>query len=109
MPYAIVIIIIAIVVIGCIYAFISTNKIKKDGIEVEGEVSRIDIETKEEIDDETGTITNDTSKSYFVTYTNESGEVIEASLINPKLGLKEGDKIKIKYLPSKPKNVLRVK
>ena len=54
-------------------------------------------------------IETETTKKYFVKYKNENGEVIEALLNNPKIGLKEGNKIQIKYLPEKLENVLRIK
>ena len=109
MNYIIIGVILLIVVAGGIYAFISYNKIKKNGIEAEAEVSRINVERTERIDNDTNMIETETSKTYYVKYKNENGEEIESLLSNPKMGLKEGDIIKIKYLPENTKNVIRVK
>lgn len=109
MNYLIIGIAVLVVFGGGIYTFLANNKIKKNGIEVEAEISRIDIEEIEVENDESNMIETETTKKYYVKYKNENGEVIEALLNNPKIGLKEGNKIKIKYLPEKPKNVLRIK
>lgn len=103
-----IIVVVLIVVIGLVYSFMSMHKIKKNGIETEAEVSRIDIEKTENID-ENNNINVETTKHYYVKYKNEQDEIIESLLSNPKFGLKEGDIIKIKYLPENTKNVIRIK
>ena len=106
---SIIVIVIVTVVVALVCAFISTNKIRKNGIETEGEISRIEIERTPIEEPDSAIINYETTKNYFVKYKNENGDTIEASLINPKMSLQEGDIIKIKYLPEKQKNVLRVK
>ena len=101
--------IVAVVVVICVISFISTNKIKKNGIEAEAEISKINVTTTQTIHDEDGTSDIDTTETYFVKYKTQDGEEIEARLLNPKMGLKEGDIIKIKYLPEKPNKVIRIK
>ena len=105
----IIIIIVVLLVIAGIYAFMSFNKIKKNGIETEAEVSRIEVERTQSINHDIDMIETETTKHYYVKYKNENGEEIESLLSNPKMGLQEGDIIKIKYLPEKTKNVIRVK
>ena len=107
-PWIIAGIVIAIILI-CIISFINTNKIKKNGIETEAEISRINITTTQTINDEDGTTDFDTTETYFVKFKTQNGEEIETRLPNPKMGLREGDIIKIKYLPEKPNKVIRIK
>jgi len=57
------------------------------------------------MNNDTNMMDTETTKHYFVKYKNENGEAIEASLNNPKIRLKEEDKIKIKYLPEKMKRL----
>ena len=101
-------IIVAIVII-CIISFITTNKIKKNGIETEAEISKINVTTTQTIHDEDGTTDIDTSETYFVKFKTQDGEEIETRLPNPKIGSREGDIIKIKYLPEKPNKVIRIR
>lgn len=101
--------IIVVIVIICIISFININKIKKNGIETEAVISRINITTTQTIHDEDGTTDIDTTETYFVKFKTQNGEEIETRLPNPKMGLREGDVIKIKYLPEKPNKVIRIK
>ena len=103
----------AIVVIGVIIwlivGTISDNEIKKNGIITEAVVSRIKEDSY--VDREKGSKTFGKtfySFTYYVQYQNEKGETIEAKLRNGG-DLNMGDKLKIKYLPKKPKQILRVK
>ena len=108
LEYIIIGVIVVVVVAGVIYTIISTNKIKKDGVEAEAEVWKINIERLERVD-ESGMVDVDTNKHYVVRFKNEQGQTIDSNLVNPKMNLQEGDKIKIKYLPEKTKNVVMVK
>lgn len=101
---------VVVVVIGLLaYTFISNNKIKKNGIEAEAEVVRIDVRVTEKQNAD-GSIETDTDKTYIVRYKTQTGDEVEARLNNPGLiGPNEGDIIKIKYLPEKPNRVVRVK
>ena len=102
MEYIIIVGIVAIIVVAIIYTFMVRHKIKKEGIETEGVVSRI--EESESYDSDTGAIS--TTYTYYVLYKDQNGSEIEARLANPKNKLKEGSKLKMKYLPTKPKFVL---
>ena len=84
----------------CIISFITTNKIKKNGIETEAEISRINVTTTQTIHDEDGTTDIDTTETYFVKFKTQDGEEIETRLPNPKMGSREGDK---------PNKVIRIK
>ena len=109
MEYAIIIGIVLIIVVGIIFGVISNNKIKKNGVEAEAEIIRINTETTQIVNDETGIVDTDTIKHYFIKFKTQTGEEIETELNNPGFGAKEGDIIKIKYLPENPNRVIRIK
>ena len=103
------IVVVVAVVILLVYTFISHNKIRKNGIEAEAEVVRIDV-TVTKTQNTDGTVETDTEKAYIIRYKTQDGEEIETRLDNPGfIGPREGDIIKIKYLPEKPRKVIRVK
>ena len=98
---AIVIIILAAFAIGGIWAFVFSKKVKKEGIETDAVVSRVELH-------EWGGGTGDTwahdniTEEYYITYVNQEGQTVEALLSNPgDHTFKEGDKLKIKYLPDR--------
>ena len=101
-------IIIAVIVIGIIASFVVSAKrskaINERGIEVDAVVSRI-----KEVEGEDNDGNRTVEYVYYVKYQNESGETVEAKLGNPPNFLMEGTKLRVKYLPEKPKYVLRVK
>ena len=86
-------VIIAIVASGAVYAFYSIMKVKRNGIEVDAVVTRIDEDVRTDAD---GIYTDYT---YYVRYRTLEGRVIEATLANPKSRLREGNNVRIKYLP----------
>lgn len=108
MNYIIIAIIVVVVLSLLIYSIITNNKIKKNGIEAKGEISRIDVLNTQNVNED-GSVDVDTTKTYFVKYKNQDGEEIEARLNNPSFIQKQGDIIKIKYLPEKPYTVVRIK
>ena len=94
----------AAVAAGLIFVFIRNNKINKEGKEATAVVSRVkEIEST----DSDGCTT--TTYEYYVRYTTEAGESVEAKLGNAPRRAKEGDELKIKYLPEKPKYVRWIK
>lgn len=108
----------AIVIVALIGVILTTkrnNEIKQNGIEADAVVSRI---KENESVDEDGFIT--TSYTYYVTYRTTDGQTVEAKLGSGKSidnhivgkpwdsDLKEGVNIRIKYLPEKPKYVIRI-
>lgn len=97
-------VVVVIIIIGFIYNYKRSKAINDNGIEVDAVVSRI-----KEIEGEDSDGQRTTSYEYFVRYENESGETFEAKLGNPPRFITEGTKLRVKYLPEKPKYVLMVK
>ena len=102
------IILLAAFVIGGIWAFVVSKKVKKEGIETDAVVSRI------ELHEWTGGADawehSSFTEEYYITYENLDGQAVEALLSNPGDHIfKEGDKIKIKYLPSRQEYPVLVK
>ena len=103
------IIILALFAVGGIWAFVVSKKVKKDGIETEAVVSRIELH---EWSGGTGDVwANDSvTEEYYITYTNQEGQTVEALLSNPgDHSFKEGDKMRIKYLPDRQEYPVMVK
>ena len=82
------------------YVFYKIQYTKKNGIETEATISRIEDEGSGE----------DTSYSFFVMYS-MNGQKVEAKLSNPGFGrgLEIGTQIHIKYLPERPNIAVWVK
>lgn len=107
--------IVVVALIGVIFTTKRNNEIKQNGIETDAVVSRI---KENESVDEDGFVT--TSYTYYVTYRTMDGQTVEAKLGSGKSidnnivgkpwdsDLKEGVSIRIKYLPEKPKYVIRI-
>lgn len=93
----------AVIIGGIVYSLIHMNKVKKEGIEADAFVSRIDVEESTDSDGMTST-----TEKYYVRYTGQDGKLVEARLANPKKGLVMGDRIKVKYLAEKPKYAVMV-
>ena len=102
--YVIIGIVVAAVIAGIVFTVKRNNEIQKNGVEADAVVSRIkETETR----NEDGSV--DFSYTYYVKYQTEDGQTVEAKLGDGKRGLREGDSIRIKYLPAKPKYVITVK
>ena len=98
---AIIVIILAAFAIGGIWAFVVSKKVKKQGVEADAVISRIE---PHEWNGGTGDIWahDSVTEDYYITYTNQEGQNVEAMLSNPgDHAFKIGDKIKIKYLPKR--------
>ena len=91
---------IVFVVAAAAYVFYKIQYTKKNGIETDAVITRIE-------DEGIGT---DTSFSHYVRYT-MNRQAVEAKLSNPGFGkgLEVGAQIRIKYLPEKPNIVVRVR
>ncbi|MBQ8162504.1 MAG: DUF3592 domain-containing protein [Clostridia bacterium] len=97
--------VIAVVIVGgFVYSYLRSKKIKENGVEADAVVSRIKEIEKE---DENGH--HDYDYEYYVRYTNQAGETVEARLGNAPRFLQEGTQVRIKYLPEKPKYALMLK
>ncbi len=96
---------VALVIIAVvIYTVIRNNKIRKNGVEADAVVSRIEEEWT--TSSEGGA---DFSEIYYVTYVNQEGKSVEARLENAPGRTREGDRVRIKYLPEKPHFAIWVK
>lgn len=104
LTYIIIGVVVVAIVGGIIFTIMRTNAIKKNGIEANAVVSRI----KEQENTDSEGIT-DTTYIYYVTFTTQDGQSVEAKLSNPPSKIKVGDSLTIKYLPNKPKLVIAIK
>lgn len=96
---------VAALIIGvAVYSFIRNNKIRKNGVEADAVVSRI--EESRSTSSEGGA---DYTEIYYVTYTLPDGQIVEAKLDHAPGYTRVGDPVRIKYLPEKPKYALLVK
>ena len=102
--YIVIGVIVIAVIVGFVFNYKRSKAINENGIETDAVVSRI---KENEGEDADGNRT--VEYVYYVRYTNETGESVEAKLGNPPRFLMEGTKLRIKYLPEKPKYVLAVK
>ena len=96
-------IIIAFIAFGFARTFYRIFRVKRDGIEALGCVSRIE---ERDSTDPDGIPT--TYYDYYVRYQTQDGWNLEAELSNPSNRLAFGDMIKIKYLPENPYTVVWV-
>lgn len=96
---------VALVIIGvAVYTFIRNNKIRKNGVEADAVVSRI-----EEVRSTSSEDGAEYSYNYYVTYTSPQGQSVEARLDSAPGHTRVGDSVRIKYLPEKPKFAILVK
>ena len=107
--YIIIGVIAVVIVAFVVYAIVSTNKIKKNGIEAEAVVSQIRVEVTNTVHDDTGFVDTDRNETVYVRYKTQDGKEVEAMLQNTRMRMKEGDTVKIKYLPENPGRALMVK
>ena len=99
-----VIAIIALVVIVAAFNIIKVLTIRKKGVETEGVISRI---TEQSTVGGDGSI--DVTYTYYVIYTTQDGQEVEADLNHAPGRTRVGDAVRIKYLPEKPKHAVLVK
>jgi len=94
----------ALIVGFVVYSVIRNNKIRKNGVEADAVVSRI--EEQVSTDSEGGI---DVVYTYYVTYAAQDGRVVEATLNHAPGRTRVGDRVRIKYLPEKPRYALLMK
>ena len=104
MLYAVIAIVAVAAIAGIVYVIMRNNKIKKNGIETDATVSRI-----KEVETSNDDGSYDVKYTYYVKYQTQDGETVEAKLSGAPRFTREGDRVRIKYLPEKPKIVLLVK
>lgn len=107
--------VVAVVILAVIvYKIIMNRKIRQNGMDADAVISRIEVDTSTDADGDTTT-----TETYYVTYVNQQGQTVEAQLGNLSINVnifgkryrsrKEGDKLRVKYLPEKPEYVVAVK
>ena len=96
--------VVALIIGYVIYIVIRNRKIRKNGVEADAVVSRI--EEEQTVSSEDGV---DYTYTHYVTYRNPQGETVEAKLDHAPGRTQVGDTVKIKYLPEKPHFAVLVK
>ena len=104
LQYVLIGVVVVVIVTVFVFTIVRNNAIKKNGIETDAVVSRIDEDTSTDSD---GSIS--TSYTYYVNYQMEDGTVVEAKLGKVPFNTRQGQQLRIKYLPEKPKYVIAVK
>lgn len=94
-------IILLLFAIGGIWAFVVTRKVKKEGIETEAVVTRVELHEWSEMAGDTY-FPDSYTEEYYVTFTNSDGQAVESMLTNEGDNkFKKGDRLKIRYLPDR--------
>ena len=88
----------ALLALGTAVILLRRSRIKRAGTETDAVVSRITRNESRNDDGSTGT-----SVYYNVRYTDNERQTREAVLMSPPAGLQEGTRLRIRYLPDKPK------
>ena len=103
MTYVFIAVVVIALVVAAVFTIKRNNAIQKNGIEADAVVSRIeDQETENDGHREVNYI-------YYVQYQTQDGKTVEAKLGNEPAHLFVGSKLRIKYLPEKPKYVIPAK
>ncbi|MBQ9720837.1 MAG: hypothetical protein IJV64_09110 [Oscillospiraceae bacterium] len=103
MTYVLIAVVVIALVVAAVFTIKRNNAIQKNGIEADAVVSRIeDQETENDGRREVNYI-------YYVQYQTQDGKTVEAKLGNEPAHLFVGSKLRIKYLPDKPKYVIPAK
>ena len=103
------IIVLAAFAAGGIWAFAVTKKVKKEGFETDAVVSRVE---QRVWNGSTGADAgpDNVTEDYYITYTNQEGQTVETLLSNPGDHVfREGDRIRIRYLPDRQNYPVLVK
>lgn len=96
--------VVALIIGFLVYTVIRNGRIRKNGVEADAVVSRI--EEEQTVSSEGGV---DYTYTHYVTYRNSQGETVEAKLDHAPGRTRVGDAVKIKYLPEKPHFAVLVK
>ena len=103
MTYVFIAVVVIALAVAAVFTIKRNNAIQKNGIEADAVVSRIeDQETENDGHREVKYI-------YYVQYQTQDGKTVEAKLGNEPAHLFVGSKLRIKYLPDKPKYVIPAK
>ena len=88
----------ALLAVGVVLILLRRSRIKRLGTETDAVVSRIEREESRNDDGSTHT-----SVYYYVSYLDDELRNVEAVLMTPPKGLEMGTRLRIRYLPDKPK------
>ena len=105
MAYVLIAVVVILLVGSAVFTIKRNMAIQKGGIEADAVVSRI--QENEGEPDEHGH--RDITYTYYVQYQTQDGKTVEAKLGNEPAHLFVGSKLRIKYLPDKPKYVIPAK
>lgn len=92
------------IIVAIVFIVKRNNNIKKNGVEADAVVSRI--MENETINDDGST---DYSYTYYVKFTAQDGQAVEARLGGVPRFTNVGDRVRIKYLPEKPRYAIIIK
>ena len=104
MTYVLIAVAVIVLVVAAVFTIKRNQAIQKNVIEVDAVVSRR--EDNENRDDD-GHV--EVTYTYYVQYQTQDGKTVEAKLGNEPAHLFVGSKLRIKYLPDKPKYVIPAK
>lgn len=104
MTYVLIAVAVIALVVAAVFTIKRNQAIQKNGVEADAVVSRI--EENENRDDDGH---RDVTYTYYVQYQTQDGKTVEAKLGNEPAHLFVGSKLRIKYLPDKPKYVIPAK
>lgn len=95
--------VVVLILAGFVIGMIRNRKIRRNGIEAQGVISRV--EERYESDGESGSYTF----IYYVSYTTREGKTVEARLGKmTQTHFDVGQSIRVKYLPEKPEYVIPI-
>ena len=92
------------VVAFVVYRLIYRRKIIKDGIQVEAVLQRVEVDESRDTEGNTSS-----TYTFWVTYTNDSGQKVDAELLNGKRTMQIGEHLSVKYLPNRPDLVMNIR
>ena len=87
-----------------VYRLIYRRKIIKDGIQVEAVLQRVEVDESRDTEGNTSS-----TYTFWVTYTNDSGQKVEAELLNGERTMQIGEHLSVKYLPNRPDLVMNIR
>ena len=90
-------VILSLFALGGLWAFFMSRKVRREGIETTAVISRIEEYERPDLD-----APNTVSTNYYISYTHQTGDQVEALLGDQKVdGLPVGSKVRIKYHPDR--------
>ena len=104
MAYIFIAVVAIALVAGAVFTIKRNMAIQKNGVEADAVVSRIE---ENETDNDDGS--RDISYTYYVRYQAQDGREVEAKLGSEPPHAVVGSKLRVKYLPEKPKYVILAK